>query len=146
MALDSIYSQLITEYSRDKRYRRDLENETCSVHGINPSCGDEITIHLREHDGIIEDASFTGAGCAISQASAAMMSDLLKGATVEDAKRLADLFLGMIKGEITDDDALAELEDALALKGISKMPARVKCAVLPWHTLQDALKTDKTKN
>lgn len=90
-------------------------------------------------DGIIKDAAYTGHGCAISQASADIMVDLIKGKSVEEALRLINLFLDMIKREITDDDELEELEDAIALKNISNMPARVKCAVLAWHTLKEAL-------
>ena len=91
------------------------------------------------------DAAYTGSGCAISQASASMMIDIIKGKSVEEAFRLVDLFLGMIKKEVTDDDELEELEDAIALKNISNMPARVKCAVLAWHTLKEALKKEEAK-
>lgn len=81
-------------------------------------------------------------GCAISQASASMMIDIIKGKSVEEAFRLVDLFLGMIKKEVTDEAELEELEDAMALQNISNMPARVKCAVLAWHTLKEALKKE----
>ena len=86
---------------------------------------------------------YTGHGCAISQASADMMIDLIKGKSVKEALRLVNLFLDMIKREVTDDDELEELEDAISLKNISNMPARVKCAVLAWHTLKEALSDDK---
>lgn len=110
-----------------------------SEHGHNPSCGDDITLQADIQDGVVKDAAYTGHGCAISQASADIMIDLIKGKSVEEALRLVDLFLDMIKREITDDDELEELEDAIALKNISNMPARVKCAVLAWHTLKAAL-------
>ncbi|MDR0838515.1 MAG: SUF system NifU family Fe-S cluster assembly protein [Oscillospiraceae bacterium] len=139
MAIEGIYTQLITEHSRDKRNRRVVEGANHTHHGVNPSCGDELTLELRVEDGKIADAAFTGSGCAISQASASMMSDILRGKTVEEADRLADLFLGMIKGEVTDEEELEELDEAIALQGVSKMPARVKCAVLPWHTYQAAI-------
>ncbi|MDR0445892.1 MAG: SUF system NifU family Fe-S cluster assembly protein [Oscillospiraceae bacterium] len=139
MPLDSIYTELITEHSRDKRNRRHVEGATCSHRGVNPSCGDELTLELRVQSGVIEDAAFTGSGCAISQASASMMTDLLRGRPVADANRIAEKFLGMIKGEITDEADLEELDEAAALQGVSKMPARVKCAVLPWHTYQQAI-------
>ena len=138
MATD-FYTELITEHSRDKRNRRAVEGATCSHHGVNPSCGDELTLELRVADGKIADAAFTGSGCAISQASASMMADILRGKSVEDGNRLAELFLAMIKGEVTDEAELEELEEAIALQGVSKMPARVKCAVLPWHTYQAAI-------
>ncbi|MDR1065051.1 MAG: SUF system NifU family Fe-S cluster assembly protein [Oscillospiraceae bacterium] len=141
MAIDSVYTELITEHSRDKRNRRRVEGATCSHRGVNPSCGDELTLELRVENGIIEDAAFTGAGCAISQASASMMSDLLRGKSVEEAGRLCEKFIGMIKGSVTDEAELEELDEAAALRGVSKMPARVKCAVLPWHTYLAAIET-----
>ena len=139
MNLDSIYTELIAEQSRNPVNKHHLEQPTVALKGHNPSCGDEITLELTVADGIIQDASFTGVGCAISQASTSMMIDLIKGEPVEKAERLAKLFIGMIKGEITAEDELEELDEAMALKNISTMPARVKCAVLSWHTLQTAL-------
>lgn len=139
MGLEQIYTQIITENSRSKEHKYALKDATQVEEGVNPSCGDEISLQLRVKDGVIEDAAFLGDGCAISQASASMMIDLIKGKTVQQAKHLTDLFLGMIKGEVTDDDQLDELEDAQAFQNISHMPARVKCAVLGWHTLQDAI-------
>ena len=102
------------------------------------SCGDDITLQLRVKDGKIEDAGFIGTGCAISQASASLMIDLVKGRTVEDARRLIGLYFDMIKGKITPEQ-LDDLEDVAALQGIAHVPARVKCAVLAWHTLEEAL-------
>ena len=139
MNLDSIYTELIAEHSRSTVHKHHLEHPSCSLKGHNPSCGDEITLELQVADGRIADASFTGVGCAISQASTSMMIDLIKGEPVEKAERLAKLFIGMIKGEITAEDELEELDEAMALKNISTMPARVKCALLSWHTLQTAL-------
>jgi nitrogen fixation NifU-like protein len=139
MAIDEVYTQLITEHSRDKRNKRHVEGATAVKKGVNPSCGDEIALEMRTEGGIIADAAFTGVGCAISQASASMMTDLIRGKSVEEAKRLCELFLGMIKGSETSDEVLEELDEAIALKGVSKMPARVKCAVLPWHTFESAI-------
>ena len=130
MELDSIYTELIAEHSRSAENKHPLAFPTVTQKGRNPSCGDEITLQLQVKDGVIEDAAFTGIGCAISQASTSIMIDLIKGETVEQAKHLADLFLKMIKREITDEAELEELDEALALKNISNMPARVKCAVL----------------
>ncbi|MDR2502571.1 MAG: SUF system NifU family Fe-S cluster assembly protein [Oscillospiraceae bacterium] len=140
MAIDSVYTQLITEHSKDKRNRREIESPTCCHHGVNPSCGDELELKLRVKGSVVEDVAFMGVGCAISQASASMMSDLLRGRSIVEANRLAELFLAMIKGEVTDPAVLEELEEAVALQGVSKMPARVKCAVLPWHTYQAAVR------
>ena len=141
--LDSIYTELIAEHSRSLENKHHLQCPTVTQKGRNPSCGDEITLELQLEDGHIKDASFTGVGCAISQASTSIMIDLIKGETVEQAMHLADLFLKMIKGEITDEDELEELDEAMALKNISNMPARVKCAVLSWRTLLETLKEDK---
>ena len=139
MGLEQIYTQVIIENSRSEEHRHPVEGCTHQLEGVNPSCGDDITLQLRVKDGIIEDAAFLGTGCAISQASASMMIDLVKGKSVEEAKKLAGIFIGMIKGDITDDEILDELEDAQALRDISHMPARVKCAVLGWHTLENTL-------
>ena len=138
--LENIYTELIAEHSQSRENRRELANATIKEHGHNPSCGDEITLELEIVDGVIKDAAFNGAGCAISQASTDMMIELMRGKQISEAERLAELFIGMIHGEITDDAELDELDEAAALKNISTMPARVKCATLAWHTLDTALK------
>lgn len=145
MEMDQLYTELILEHNQDKRNKRLLDIFTTSEHGHNPSCGDDLTLQIDVKDDVVVDAAYTGSGCAISQASASMMIDIIKGKSVEEAFRLVDLFLGMIKKEVTDDDELEELEDAIALKNISNMPARVKCAVLAWHTLKEALKKEEAK-
>ena len=139
MELNQIYTQILTEHNNSSRNKHHIENPTATLKGVNPSCGDEITLELREKDGVIEDAGFTGVGCAISQASASIMIDLIKGKTTEEALKLAKTFFGMIKNEITDDAELEALDEAVALRDISHMPARVKCAVLGWHTLENAI-------
>ena len=143
MGLESIYTELIAEQSRNPENKHHLAAPTIVLKGRNPSCGDEISLELTVADGRIAEAAFTGVGCAISQASTSMMIDLIKGESVERAQHLIALFLGMIKGEITDDAALEELDEAIALKNIANLPARVKCAVLSWHTLDDALQEKK---
>ena len=142
MSLADISTELIAQHSRWTANKPHLEHASCSEKGHNPSCGDEITLELDVKDGIIRDAAFTGVGCAISQASTSMMIDLIKGESVEKAEHLAKLFIAMIKGEVTDEEELEELDEAMALKNISTMPARVKCAVLSWHTLGTALKNE----
>lgn len=139
MELNALYNQIIVENSRAPQNRHKVEGATIALEGVNPSCGDDIVLELRVKEGVIEDAGFTGDGCAISQASASLMIDLVKGRTVEDARALLHLFFGMIKGEVADEARLEELEEAIALQGVSHMPARVKCAVLAWHTLEEAL-------
>ena len=139
--LSSIYSEIINEHSHNPENRRHLTKADKTKRGVNPSCGDDITLEISVADDgkTISDAAFTGVGCAISQASADIMTELVVGKTIDEAKDLTAKFLAMIKREITDDDELSDLEDALALKNISTMPARVKCAVLAWRTLNDML-------
>lgn len=143
MNLDNIYTELILEHSRNKHNRHELEDYTHKELGHNPSCGDEITLELKVKDGIIEDISYTGHGCAISQASTSIMCDNVKGIRVEDAIERAKKFIGMVKGEVTDPDELEDLDDAIAFESISTLPARVKCAVLSWYTLKDMLENNK---
>lgn len=140
MGLEDVYTEVIMEHNASGRNKHHIDAPNITLKGVNPSCGDEITLELRVKDGVIEDAGFVGVGCAISQASASMMIDLITGGTVEQASAYIHTFLGMIKHEVTDEKQLETLEDAAALKNISHMPARVKCAVLGWHTLEDALK------
>ena len=145
--LENIYTELIAEHSQSKENRRALANATVKERGHNPSCGDEIILELEISDGVIKNAAFNGSGCAISQASTDMMIDLMRGKKIDEARRLAELFIGMIQGEVTDDAELEELDEAAALKNISTMPARVKCATLAWHTLDTAIeKSDGGKN
>lgn len=139
MELKQLYTDLILEYNRDKTNKRKIESPTVHEHGHNPSCGDDIDIEAKVENGIITDLAYTGSGCAISQASTAMMAELLQGRTVEEGLRLCRLFLDMIRGKVTDDSKLEELEAAITLKDISQMPVRVKCATLGWHTLEMAL-------
>ena len=119
-----------------------LDDANMILEGVNPSCGDDIFLNLKFEDGVIKDGSFQGDGCAISQASADMMLDLIVGKTKEEALQLADIFLRMIKGEASDDE-IDQLEEASVLKDISHMPARVKCAVLGWRTLNEMFKDGK---
>lgn len=139
MDLNSIYTQVIMEHNRSGHNKRSLDNPDRIERGHNPSCGDDIALELKLNGDIIEDASFTGVGCAISQASTSIMIDLIKGKSKDQAMDLADTFLKMIKKEIKDEKELEKLEDAVILENISNMPARVKCAVLSWHTLKEAL-------
>lgn len=139
MDLNSIYTQLIMEHNKSSHNKRALLDPDITEHGHNPSCGDDITLELKLDGNIIKDASFTGVGCAISQASTSMMIDLIKCITIEEALNLVEIFIGMIKKEVTDEKELEKLEDAIVLQNISNMPARVKCAVLAWHTLKEAV-------
>lgn len=139
MELKQLYTDLILEYNKDKTNKRKISSPTVHEHGHNPSCGDDIDIEAKVENGVITDLAYTGTGCAISQASTAMMAELLQGRTVEEGLRLCRLFLDMIRGKVTDDSQLEELEAAITLTDISQMPVRVKCATLGWHTLEMAL-------
>ena len=140
MQNNSYYNEVLTEHNMRPLHKHKLPDASFSLEGVNPSCGDDLTLQVNVVDGIVKDAAYTGSGCAISQASASMMIDVITGKSLEEAFQLVDLFLGMIKKEVTDEDELEALEDAIALQNISNMPARVKCAVLAWHTLREALK------
>lgn len=135
----NIYTAALMQHNSHPDYKYEMEGCTCSHKGVNPSCGDELTLQLRIEDGVIEEASFVGSGCAVSQASADMMADLITGETVEEAKRLVGLFLGMIKGEALSEEDKEDLDEAAELESISRMPARVKCAELAWRTLEKLL-------
>ena len=142
--MDDIYNDLIMEHSMNSYNKKHLDCPNISELGHNPNCGDEITLEIKLNGDIIEDMAFNGHGCAISQASTSIMIDTLKGKTVSEAKEIIKTFIGMIKREITDENELKKLEDAIAFKNISNMPARVKCALLAWHTLEGMLEKNGT--
>lgn len=139
----SFYNEILTDHNLHPMHKHELDGATMRLEGINPSCGDDIVLNLKVKDGVICDGSFVGDGCAISQASADIMLDLIVGKTVDEANKLKDIFLRMIKGEATADE-IEQLEEGSALADISHMPARVKCAVLGWHTYENMMegKTD----
>lgn len=132
-------STTFMEHNSHPDYKYEMDSPTHTHEGINPSCGDELTLQLRVENSVIEEASFTGHGCAISQASADIMADLITGETVEEARRLAGLFLAMIRGEELSEEDYEDLDEAAQLRDISHMPARVKCAELAWRTLDGML-------
>ena len=137
--LTEIYNELIMEHSMNSYNKKKLDNADFSSVGHNPNCGDEITLELKLKENIIENMAFSGHGCARSQASTSIMIDVLKGKTTEEAKEIIKTFIEMIKREITDENELKKLEDAIAFRNVSNMPARVKCALLAWHTIEDIL-------
>ena len=137
--LSEIYNELIMEHSMNSYNKKKLQNANYEEVGHNPNCGDEITLEVKLDGDKIEDMAFSGHGCAISQASTSIMIDTLKGKTVKEAKDIIKTFIGMIKREQESEDDLEKLEDAIAFRNIANMPARVKCALLAWHTLEDIL-------
>ena len=134
--LDEVYNDLIMEHSMNSYNKKELKEADYCQMGHNPNCGDEIKLELKLNGDIIEDMAFTGHGCAISQASTSIMIDTLRGKTIDEAKEIISTFISMIKREIKDEEQLEILEDAIAFKNISNMPARVKCALLAWHTIE----------
>ena len=133
----SFYNEILTEHNMRPDYKHDIENPDYELEGVNPSCGDDIILKLKVDDnGIIIDGAFTGDGCAISQASADIMLGIIIGKSKDEALKYGDIFFRMIKGEATEDE-IDSLEEASVLRDISHMPARVKCAVLGWHTLEE---------
>ena len=134
----SFYNEILTEHNMRPEFKHDLPDANIVLEGVNPNCGDDIWLKLKVENDEIVDGAFVGDGCAISQASADMMLDLIIGKKKDEALRLANLFLEMIKGNVKGDD-LEPLEEASILQDVSHMPARVKCAVLGWHTMEEML-------
>lgn len=137
---DDLYQATILEYNREPRNFRTLENATHVAHGLNPLCGDDYHVYLRVEDGVIQEASFDGHGCAISKASASMMTLELTGKTVEDAEALFGRFHALLTQSGTEHD-LGRLN---VFSGVWKFPERVKCASLAWHAMENALQGGET--
>ena len=134
----SFYNEILTEHNMHPDFKHDLPDADIVLDGVNPSCGDEITLKLKVKDGVITDGAFVGDGCAVSQASADIMLGKIIGQRTEDALRDAKLFMRRIRGEATEAE-IDSLEEASAPRDIAHMPARVKCAMLGWRTLAEAL-------
>lgn len=139
MKLNELYTEVIKDHNLSNHNKHKLEHANMEMPGKNPSCGDEITLYLQVENGIIVDGSYTGVSCAISQASVSIMIDQIRGKTVEEAKELSRLFLNMIRKSPLTEEELEKLDEAVALANIANMPARVKCATMPWHTLETAI-------
>ncbi len=143
MEARSFYNEILTEHNLHPEFKRELADADIVLEGVNPSCGDDIWLRLKTENGRIVDGAFTGDGCAISQASADIMLGMVIGRERDEALRLGRVFLRMIQGEASEDE-IESLEEASALRDIAHMPARVKCAVLGWRTLAQALGADWT--
>ncbi len=137
--LRDLYQQIILDHNRSPRNFRQLDDANRSAEGNNPLCGDIITVSLRLEDDVISDIGFQGSGCAISQASASLMTQAVKGRSREDAEQLFRAFHAMVTGQVGDEAEREVLGKLAALGGVKQFPARVKCANLPWHTLHAAL-------
>lgn len=145
MNIDELYQTIILDHYREKHHSGLRDPYEAQVHHVNPSCGDELTLRVHLKDDSIVDVSYDGVGCSISQASTSVMTDLVIGKDVQHSMGLYDDFLEMMqsKGEITPDED--RFEDAIAFAGVSKFPARVKCALLSWAALRDALSQASSK-
>jgi nitrogen fixation protein NifU and related proteins len=136
VSLDDLYREVILDHYSHPRNKGELHPADIVREGANPLCGDELRLSLIVRDGIVRDIRFEGKGCSISQASASMMTDRVKGQPVAEAQRLIAVFKAMMRGGTPDPDDLGDLE---ALQGVRKFPVRVKCATLGWVTLEEAL-------
>ncbi len=134
----SFYNEILTEHNVRPEFKHNLPDADIVLEGVNPSCGDDIFLKLKVEDDTIVDGAFVGDGCAISQASADIMLGMVIGRKKEDALQIGRTFMKMIKGEASEEE-INSLEEASALRDIAHMPARVKCAVLGWRTLKEAL-------
>ena len=142
--LNSLYQQLILDHYRNPRNKGELPERTVDIHMANPVCGDEIHLQLQIEDDVIVDARHIGQGCSISQAAVSMMTNLIKGKPLSDAEGVAERFTEMMHGneEVARDKSLGDLR---ALQGVSKFPVRIKCALLAFDALQEAIKKTRTE-
>jgi nitrogen fixation NifU-like protein len=142
MDIRELYQEVIMDHNRNPRNHHDMPNASCQACGYNPLCGDQLTVYVHIAGGIVDDLSFVGCGCAISQASASLMSEALKGKTVAEAESIYQHFHLMLTDDV--DNPLPDLGKLTVLAGVREFPMRVKCATLAWHTLDAALKKDNT--
>ncbi|HXX64808.1 MAG TPA: SUF system NifU family Fe-S cluster assembly protein [Bacteroidota bacterium] len=138
-AIRELYQQVILDHNRSPRNFRKMADATKSMEGYNPLCGDHYTVYLKLNGDTIDDISFTGSGCAISKASASVMSATLKGKTKAEAVRLFEQFHRLVTGSLAAEEQTDSLGKLAAFAGVSEFPARVKCASLAWHTVRAAL-------
>ncbi len=147
MALEikDLYREIVNEHNLYPAHKGEMENPDLILEGVNPSCGDDIYLQLKlDENGVVTEGMFNGSGCAISQASADMMLDLIIGKDKEEALKLAEGFMSMVRSTATPEQIEA-LDEAAALESIAHMPARVKCATLGWKTMQKMLKGEADK-
>ena len=141
--LRELYQQVILDHNKSPRNFKKLENANHTAEGHNPLCGDRISIYLDVEDGIVKDVSFLGSGCAISKASASLMSTIIKGKTIEEAKNIFEKFHDLVTGNLNDEVEIEELGKLAVFAGVKDFPVRVKCASLAWHTMISALNKEE---
>tara|TARA_B100000745_G_scaffold255171_1_gene177780 strand:+ start:573 stop:1037 length:465 start_codon:yes stop_codon:yes gene_type:complete len=138
--LEDLYQEVVMDHNRRPRNFKKLENAQRTAEGFNPLCGDQISLYLNvDDDGVIEDIGFEGAGCAISKATASMMTEAIKGKNVDKAEEIFEAFRHMLTRKPEEDYDYELLGDLEILQGVSQFPTRIKCATLSWHTLNSAL-------
>jgi len=143
--LRDLYQQVILDHNKSPRNFRLMANATQHAEGYNPLCGDRLDVYLIIKNGIVEDISFKGEGCAISKASASLMTSLLKGKTKEEAEKLFNKFHDLVTGKLGDNPDIDELGKLAVFAGVQEFPVRVKCASLAWHTMMNALQSKSEK-
>jgi nitrogen fixation protein NifU and related proteins len=143
--LKELYQQVILDHNKSPRNFRSIENATQHAEGYNPLCGDHVDVYLLIEDGIIKDVSFKGEGCAISKASASLMTQILKGKTREEAEILFEKFHDLVTGKLGNNTTIDELGKLAVFAGVQEFPVRVKCASLAWHTMMNALNNKDEK-
>jgi nitrogen fixation NifU-like protein len=142
MDLRELYQEIIIDHNKNPRNHHPMDNATCQARGFNPLCGDKLTVYVQIADNHVQNISFVGCGCAISQASASLMTDAMKGKTIPEAHDLFERFHTMLISDETPSEL--SLDKLTVLAGVRAYPARVKCATLAWHTLEAALKKDES--
>jgi nitrogen fixation NifU-like protein len=138
--VDDLYREIILDHYRSPRNQKKLAESDLEAHGMNPFCGDEVVIQIKLLDGLVDAVSFKGNGCSISQASASILTDAIKGKTLNEAEALYFRFRDMMYGRSPSEGGMDQMGDAEALAGVRRFPIRVKCALLAWATLEDAIK------
>ena len=143
--LKELYQQVILDHNKSPRNFREIENATQQAEGYNPLCGDRLDVYLIVEAGIVKDVSFKGEGCAISKASASVMTSLLKGKKIEEAEELFERFHDLVTGKLGENPDLDALGKLAVFAGVQEFPVRVKCASLAWHTMMNALHNKEEK-
>lgn len=142
--LSELYQQVILDHNKKPRNFHKLESANRTSEGFNPLCGDHLHVYLQLEDELVKDISFEGSGCAISKAAASMMTQSLKGKSIEEAESLFQEFHGMVMGELDEEATPNSLGRLTIFSGVRDFPARVKCASLAWHTMRAALRGEET--
>ena len=143
--MDDLYQEIILDHYRSPRNQQELEDVDIETEGVNPFCGDEVYLKMKLHDGMVDSVSFRGVGCSISQASASMLTEAIKGKNLDEAEAVYLLFREMMQGKDPSDEELEELGEVEALAGVKKFPIRIKCAMLSWAALEEGIRNHRKR-